>query len=77
MRMVECCVPRNAVQCDGNNAVESSAGKSNADEEAWVVISWVVPLTVMARESDSSANGRVWLLEMLACSALASPPSSG
>jgi len=51
--------------------------KNNADEDAWVVISWVVPLIAVAGESDSGASGRVRCQEMLARKVVASLWSSG
>lgn len=51
--------------------------KSNADGDAWVVISWVVPLIAVAGESDSGASGRERWPEMLARKVAASLWSSG
>ena len=46
--------------------------KNNADENAWVVISWVVPLIAVAGKSGTSASGRVRCPEMLARKVVAS-----
>ena len=51
--------------------------KNNADENAWVVISWVVPLIAVAGKSGTSASGRVRCPEMLARKVVASLWSSG